>query len=123
MCDAGDGEYTHTLDYRLIRSRRETSCAACRATIPRGQLHRMWKQRYEHLFKIDRRCLRCEAIANAMAERGCQVYFDLYSSWEGERIEDVTDLVPDTEPVCELVFATQEELEIRLEGGRGYEAN
>ena len=42
---------------------------------------------------------------------------------QGERIEDVTDLVPDTESVCELVFATQAELEIRLEANREYEAS
>lgn len=114
MCDVDGGEYVQTLDYRLIRSRRETSCCSCYTTIPKRQLHRMWKQRYENLFRIERRCLRCEAIANAMAERGCQTYFDLSYSWEGDRIEDVTELVPDTEPICELVFATQAELETRL---------
>lgn len=115
MCDVDGGEYVQTLDYRLIRSRRETSCCACNTTIPKKQLHRMWKQLYENKFKIERRCLRCEAIANAMGKRGCQVYFDISAEGKDGPVEQGAKyLVPDTEPVCELVFATQEELETRL---------
>lgn len=115
MCDVDSGEYVLTLDDRIIRSRRETQCCACCAVIPKGQPHRMWKQHYEHKFKIDRRCLRCDAIASAMAKRGCQVYFDISTGYYGEPAEwYADDLVPDTDPACELVFATQEELEARL---------
>ena len=74
----------------------------------------MWKQLYENKFRIDRRCLRCDAIADAMQKRGCQVYFDISTGYYGEPVEWDEDLIPEDAPECELVFATQAELETRL---------
>lgn len=115
MCDVDGGEYVQSLEDRLLRSRQETQCCACFSPIPKGQLHRMWKQIYENRFKIDRRCLRCDAIASAMSKRGCQVYFDMSTGYSGDPVEWDEDLIPENDPACELVFATQAELETRLE--------
>jgi hypothetical protein len=55
-----------------------------------------------------------------MAERGCQVYFDMSTGYNGDPVEWDEDLIPENAPECELVFATQAELEIRLEANRGH---
>lgn len=114
MCDSfADGDWV-SIEWRLVRARKDHACEACNTGIKKGQLYRNTRGIWEgYVWSGGKRCLRCDTIAQAMSERGCDIDFDLGEN-AGERVEDSYEHVPETEPICELVFATQEELESRL---------
>ncbi len=120
MCFADyDGDYEWAqLVWAHKRARKTHCCDACCRPIVARETYRYSKGVYDGSFYIQRRCLRCDLIAQAMSKRGCEINFDLTDPIEGDGeyawIERHATIIPDdTEPVCALVFLTQAELEAR----------
>ena len=117
MCGVDYGDYDwFQLVWTVKRARKRYPCEACEHRIAPGELYRYSKGLYDGTFYVQRRCLRCDLIADAMDKRGCDVNFAMMDAWEETPIETMNEgsLVPDTEPVCALVFLTQAELEARV---------
>ena len=115
MCQSyTDGDWV-SLEWRLVRARKNHTCEACDTGIKKGQLYRITRGIWEgYMWSGGKRCLRCDMIAIAMDKRGCDVDFTLGEEC-GERVEDDYPHVAYNEPICELPFLTQAELETRLE--------
>lgn len=113
MCQSdAEGDWV-SIEWRLVRARKNHACEACDSGIKKGQLYRVTRGIWEgYVWSGAKRCLRCDTIAIAMGKRGCDVDFDL-GEMVGERVENEYPHVSYNEAICELPFLSQAELEAR----------
>jgi len=121
--DCGDGEPLDVDNERMVRARKEHTCAACKETIRHGDLYKRHFIAWEGTCETVLRCARCDTIYQSLCElhraknRGS--YDSTWPAWRldcGDSFQQVFRSEPPPE-LAELAFLTADEMQRRLTGG------